>query len=191
MSRRPDGTMMQGQGQRGDLTLPPSFRRFNETLNQMQREMDMVMNSFFGEDLLRPFPFDRPFGMGLPALAAIPSPAELVESVVPPALVHMEFHEDDKQYTLTAEVPGFNKDHVKASLSPDGILTLKGELKEEEGDGKAKRKMQRFSSFSRSFRLPNDADLEGIHVQVKDGVAQLTVPKQDKKQRQHKEIPVK
>ena len=37
---------------------------------------------------------------------------------------------------------------IKASVSAEGVLTLKGEQKEEEKEG-AKKKSRRFSSFSR------------------------------------------
>lgn len=162
-----------------DVAVPRTLRRFNDTLAQVQREMDTMMNQFFGDDMLSPIAMDRSFGL-------LGNPMRTGAALN--ALVPVEVEETDKEYLITADVPGFSKDEIKATLSHDGILTLSGERKEEE-ESKGRRST-RFSTFNRSFRMPSDANSEGIAAKVKDGVMYVTVPKHLEEQKPHKEIPI-
>jgi HSP20 family protein len=61
----------------------------------------------------------------------------------------------------------------------EGVLTLRGEKKEEREEGKDKgRRLERvFGAFSRSFTLPADANAERIEASFADGVLTITIPK--------------
>jgi HSP20 family protein len=82
----------------------------------------------------------------------------------------------------------------------DGTLTISGERREEvrqegEGDkegGKAPLRYERsYGSFTRSFSLPPNVDVEGIDAQAQDGVLTVTIPKVPATVPQPKEIEIK
>lgn len=86
-------------------------------------------------------------------------------------------HGDDA-YTISVELPGVKLEDIDLSVH-DGVLTLKGEKKSER---EIKRENYYFSerqygAFTRSFRLPGDADADALSADLKDGVLTITAPK--------------
>ncbi len=88
--------------------------------------------------------------------------------------------EDDKQYSITLELPSVAKEDVKVTLE-NGILSIHGERKfEKEIKEKKYHRIERsYGSFHRSFTLPDDADAKKIDAQVKDGVLTVVIPKSE------------
>lgn len=85
----------------------------------------------------------------------------------------------DNAYTISVELPGVAEEDIDVSVA-DGVLTLKGEKRterEEKGETWFFSERQ-YGSFSRSFRLPPDADPSQISGALKDGVLTVTVKKQ-------------
>lgn len=85
-------------------------------------------------------------------------------------------------YRIAVELPGVAEDDIHVSVE-DGVLVIKGEKKserEEKGDSWYFSERQ-FGSFSRSFRLPADADAAAVKADIKDGVLTVTVPKKPEK----------
>lgn len=81
-------------------------------------------------------------------------------------------------YRITVELPGVAEGDIDLSAH-DGVLTLKGEKKverTEEGDTWFFSERQ-YGAFSRSFRLPPDADDSKVSAKLTDGVLTITVPK--------------
>lgn len=81
-------------------------------------------------------------------------------------------------YTITLELPGVDADAVEISVA-DGVLTVSGEktaTREQKGETWYFSERQ-YGAFSRSFRLPPDADEAGVSAEMKDGVLSLVVPK--------------
>lgn len=81
-------------------------------------------------------------------------------------------------YHIAVELPGVADEDIDLSVH-DGVLTLKGEKRtsrEEEGESWFFSERQ-YGAFSRSFRLPPDADEAGVQADLKDGVLTITVPK--------------
>ena len=79
---------------------------------------------------------------------------------------------------VEAELPGVKKEDISVQVE-NGVLTLKGERKEEK-EIKEKdyyRCERAYGSFSRSFSLPPGADDKHIEASYKDGVLILKVPK--------------
>jgi HSP20 family protein len=95
-------------------------------------------------------------------------------------LPSLDVKSDAKQYTLSAEIPGVASDNVKIEVH-DHVLTISGEKKAEEKKEDEKKQWhvseRSFGSFSRTMTLPEDADLEHITAQQKDGVLTVTVPR--------------
>jgi len=88
--------------------------------------------------------------------------------------------EDDKSFTLELAVPGINKKDLKIDMSDD-VLTISSEQKnelEEEKDG-YKRKEFSYTSFCRSFYVPENVNSEKIEASYKDGILTVSLPKQE------------
>lgn len=87
-----------------------------------------------------------------------------------------EASSDDKTYRIAVELPGVDEKDIDITVD-DGMVTVKGEKKEsreEKGETWYFSERQ-YGSFSRSFRLPADADAGKINADLKDGVLTLTV----------------
>ena len=90
----------------------------------------------------------------------------------------VDITESDDQYAVKAEVPGVKKGDLTLEVR-EGVLTLRGEKKEEREEGKDRgRRLERvFGAFSRSFSLPADANAERIEASFSDGVLKISIPK--------------
>jgi HSP20 family protein len=84
----------------------------------------------------------------------------------------------EKEIIVRAEVPGINKKDIDVSLN-ENLLTIKGktssEKKEEKGD--YHRHEISSSSFARSVTLPSSVTESKITASLKDGVLEVTLPK--------------
>jgi len=88
--------------------------------------------------------------------------------------------EDDKSFTIELAIPGMDKKDLKIDISDD-MLTISSENKnevEEEKDG-YKRKEFSFSSFCRSFFIPENVNRDKIGASYKDGILTVEFPKQE------------
>ena len=89
-----------------------------------------------------------------------------------------EASQNGNAYRIAMELPGVAEDDVHLTVD-NGVVQLTGEKKtsrEEKGETWYFSERQ-FGSFSRSFRLPDDADEAGVKAEMKDGVLTVTVPK--------------
>jgi len=87
-------------------------------------------------------------------------------------------HETEKSYEVELAAPGLSKKDFKITAE-EGILTVSSE-KKEETEQKEKdymRKEFEYSSFSRSFTLPLNINVEDIKAAYADGVLKLTIAK--------------
>ena len=87
---------------------------------------------------------------------------------------HARVRETDAQYLIELDVADFTEPELSvAALGP--VLTIRGDQLEIPGDeAKAFRIHERLEE---SFRLPDDSDLDGIHVFYKHGVLEIRVPR--------------
>ncbi|SEQ44439.1 Hsp20/alpha crystallin family protein [Thalassovita taeanensis] len=84
----------------------------------------------------------------------------------------------ENSYTITVELPGVEEKDIDVSVQ-EGVVTVKGEKsasREETGETWYFSERQ-YGAFSRSFRLPADADGAAVEAHLKDGVLQVSVPK--------------
>jgi HSP20 family protein len=86
--------------------------------------------------------------------------------------------ETDEAVVVTALVPGVAKDNLTVEVTAEE-LTLKGEVKEEEGEKTKHYHRQEIGSgaFTRTVRLPVAVESEKAVATLKDGVLEVTVPK--------------
>ena len=86
--------------------------------------------------------------------------------------------ETDKSYLVKAELPGVNKDDIKVTHD-NGMLTVQGERRYDKRDDNEKthRIETAYGKFYRSFRMPDDADLERVEAVHREGMLNVTIPK--------------
>ena len=92
----------------------------------------------------------------------------------------INIREDEKNYILELAVPGIDKKDLKIDINED-VLTISSETKietEENKDG-YKRKEFSYSSFCRSFYIPENVNRDNIEANYKDGILTVGLPKQD------------
>lgn len=87
---------------------------------------------------------------------------------------------DDSAYRITMELPGVEEKDIDLSVH-DGMVTVKGEktAEREEKGGTWFFTERQYGAFSRSFRLPADADGDKVEATLKDGVLRLTIPRRE------------
>lgn len=127
--------------------------------------------------------FDDAWGGGAPA-EGTESIAHLTPSI--------DVSESDDAFHIAAELPGADEKDIDITLT-DGVLSLKGE-KKVESEQKEKNtivKERRYGSFFRSFRLPPEADVDGIQAKFEKGVLNVTVPKKPEAKQTTKQIEIK
>jgi len=104
----------------------------------------------------------------------------------------IDITENEKEYHVKADVPGFEKDEISISLN-DNILTIQGEKKKEDKDEKENyiRKERFYSSFSKSISLYENVDIDKIDASLKNGTLELRIPKKEVQEKPVKKIEVK
>lgn len=96
---------------------------------------------------------------------------------------------DDDVYRISIELPGVEEKDIELAAE-NGIVTLKGEKKterEEKGETWFFSERQ-YGAFSRSFRLPPDADEDKVKADLKNGVLTVTVPKAKPEEKKSKQV---
>ena len=86
--------------------------------------------------------------------------------------------ESDGTYLFKADLPGMNKEDVSVSIAED-MLTIQGERKRESEENRPHfhRVERSYGSFSRSFSLPEDADLKTVHAHCENGELTVSIAK--------------
>ena len=91
----------------------------------------------------------------------------------------VDIRESDDEYRFELEVPAVLASDVKVTVK-DGVLVVTGERRyEKETNDKVHRVERRYGRFTRSFRLPENADESKIEASAKDGVLTLRVAKRE------------
>jgi len=132
---------------------------------RMRREMDRLWDSFFER---RPAKTEeeREF---LPAL---------------------DLAETENELVVKCEVPGLEPKDIDISLS-DGMLTIKGEKKQEREEKEADYHLveRSYGAFTRSIQLPKEVQGDKINASYKNGILKVTLPKSEEAKK--KEIKIK
>lgn len=86
--------------------------------------------------------------------------------------------ETEAEYVIKAELPEVNKEDVKVTVD-ENVITISGERRKEaeHKDEKVHRVESFYGHFSRSFRLPEDADVAAIKAESRNGMLKVRVPK--------------
>lgn len=101
--------------------------------------------------------------------------------------------EHEKEYQVALAAPGLKKDDFKIDMDGN-MVTISSEKEEskEDKDKRYTRKEYSYSSFSRSFTLPEDVNRDKIEARYEDGVLTLLLPrKEEAKKPAGKQIAIK
>jgi len=100
--------------------------------------------------------------------------------------------ETDQSFHIELAAPGLKKEDFKISLEKQ-VLSISVEKKEEESEEgkKFSRKEFNYSSFVRSFTLPDIADFANISAEYVDGILKINVAKKEEAKLLTREIAVK
>lgn len=81
---------------------------------------------------------------------------------------------------IKAELPGFNKNDIKVSIT-DNLLTIRAERRKEEKEESAHylRVERSYGAFSRSFALDVPVKHENLRARYEDGVLEIILPKEE------------
>jgi len=126
-------------------------------------------------NLTRYNPFDELFnefskGFWVKPLA-VPAETELK--------MKLDVKEDEKSYTVQAEVPGVKKEDIQVDIDGNQV-SVRAEMKKEKEEKKGEKTVYSERSYgmvSRSFTLPVEVDEKGAKAEYKDGVLNLVLPK--------------
>ena len=138
------------------------------------------VDQFFGEFMRRP----------LARFRQEPSPwADF--NVAPFGLPAIDVVEHDKEFLVTAEIPGMDEKNIDVSVSDD-LLTMHGEKTEERKEEKENYRLaeRHFGSFHREIRIPPSVDTAKIDASYKKGILTVTLPKTVEAQKSQRKIAV-
>jgi HSP20 family protein len=135
-----------------------------EDFGTLRREMDRVLERFFGE----PSGAERPVDRWTP---------------------RTNVTETKDSLTITAELPGLEAKDVDVAISGD-MLTIKGEKKQEKEEKDEHHHVveRTYGAFSRMVRLPAPVAADKIKATFKNGVLTVNLPKTE--EAKQKAIPV-
>ncbi|HEU0006055.1 MAG TPA: Hsp20/alpha crystallin family protein [Terriglobia bacterium] len=116
------------------------------------------------------------------------SPFSLMASFSP----RLDVSETDREFHVTAELPGMDEKDVEVSLS-NNLLTLRGEKKDEREDKqKDYFRMERsYGMFERTIPIPEGVDFDKGEASFRKGVLTVKLPKSAEYQKERKRIPIK
>ncbi len=92
--------------------------------------------------------------------------------------VRVEDYLEDGTYVLRAELPGIDPDRDVSLTVENGMLTIRGERREEEKD--KNRHELHYGAFTRSVPLPREVSPDDIRATYTDGVLEVRVPRPTK-----------
>lgn len=139
-------------------TMIPMIRR--------RSSLPTFVDDFFGDDLFRNF-------LDESERATTPS-------------VNIKEGKDD--FAIEVAAPGLDKKDFSINLNNNVLeISSEKEVKDESKDEKVMRREFRYTSFKRSFTLPDTVDAEKIKASYNNGILSIKIPKRE----EEKEKPVR
>jgi len=118
--------------------------------------------------------------------------ADIFDSSANKSIPEVNVIENAEEFKIDVAAPGLAKDDFKVDLH-NNVLTISSEKEVRNLEEKEKyvRREFSYSSFQRSFSLPESVNQEKISAQHKDGILTLVIPKRDEaKEKPKREIKI-
>ena len=134
------------------------------------------MSGLFGEDLFDEF-------LGLPTRELANIDRQLYGKHAQ-NLMKTDVHENENDYEMDMDLPGFKKDQIKINLE-NGYLTIEASKEhdsEKKKHGKVIRQERYEGSMQRSFYVGDGVKVEDVKAKFEDGVLKLCIPKKELKE---------
>jgi len=93
--------------------------------------------------------------------------------------IKMDVKEDEKAFTVHAEVPGVKKEDIHVSIDGNQV-SITAEVKRENEDRQGERVLRSeryYGKVQRTFTLGQDVDQDNAAARYENGVLELTLPK--------------
>jgi HSP20 family protein len=104
---------------------------------------------------------------------------------------HVRLEESEGEFTVFAEVPGFNASDLEVNVEPRRVtLSGKRESKHESKQGEAVYSEKCSNEIFRTMDLPSDANPAKVTATLKDGILEIQIPKAEAKKAAAAEPPV-
>lgn len=135
--------------------------KWNPAKNILANNWNQYLDSFFNDDF-----FDSSASINQPAVNVV---------------------ESEKNYRLDLAVPGYQKEDFNVDVDGN-LLTLSAQSKKEEKEEKENytRREFSFSSFKRTFTLPENVDAQQIKATYQNGILEINLPKIEEKKKESK-----
>ena len=88
----------------------------------------------------------------------------------------VDITEENKEFLIKVEVPEVKKEDLRVEVE-NGVLSIKGERREETEDKKRHRIERFYGSFERSFTLPENVRDDGVEANMEDGMLYIHLAK--------------
>ncbi len=89
-----------------------------------------------------------------------------------------DIKEDDNKYIIELNIPGAQKQNIEITNRENTLsVYAKSEFSKEDNSSNYIHKERYYQSFSRSFILPQNADLDNLTHQYDSGVLKINIPK--------------
>lgn len=121
-------------------------------------------------------PFDEAVNDLLRGFFVRPMTFERPETASP---FRMDVKEDEKAYTVQAELPGVKKEAIQVSIDGNQVsvsVEVKRESEEKDGE-RLLRRERHYGKVARAFTLGQDIDEANAQAKYNDGVLELILPK--------------
>jgi HSP20 family protein len=135
------------------------------TIQNALSDFDRYFESFFGDSLL--------------------SPAARMFNHIPA----VDIQETENSYVLDMELPGYDEKNIEVHVDGSSLTIsskeedAREEKKTNENNGTYILRERKISSFTRSFKLPENADPEAVNAAFKNGILNLQIKKRAETQK--------
>ncbi len=152
---------------------PMTTRRSEMTpFSQLHREIDRVFSDFMT---------DWPWSGRM----------NLFERRVEGFMPEVDIIETEKEFRVTAELPGMDDKDIEVTYF-DGGITIKGQKQDEreEERGDYYHSERQFGAFERTVPLPSDVNADKAKAFFKKGILKIILPKTEEARAHRKTIPI-